>query len=88
MTTNEYIEIKRGNGRARLSLQQVQHILDCISADYSNSELCAVLDLFVADNDRKEREEETRRIEEGLKQQMFEDEIKGHQEVKERTSDD
>lgn len=55
---NEQIEIKWRDRRIYLPLQQVQHIVNGISTDLTNSELCSMLDLFVADNDRKDNQAE------------------------------
>lgn len=53
---NDTIEIKWRDRRVYLSLQQVQQIISGISADYLNHELCSMLDMFIADNDRKDEE--------------------------------
>ena len=60
---NDTIEIKWRDCRVYLSLQQMQQIISGISADYTNNELCSMLDLFIADNDRKSEEANIRTFE-------------------------
>lgn len=56
---NDTIEIKWRDRRVYLSLQQMQQIIGGISADYLNHELCSMLDMFIADNDRKSEQAST-----------------------------
>jgi len=62
---NEQVEIGFNwrDGRIYLSLQQVQQVLNGISADYTNNELCSMLNMFVIDNNRKaeQADEEVKR---------------------------
>lgn len=52
---NESIEIKWRDSRIYLSLQQMQQIINGINSDYLNSELCSMLDLFVANNNSEDK---------------------------------
>ncbi len=71
---NESIEIRWRDRRVYLSLQQMQQIINGISSDYTNNELCSMLDLFIADNDRKseeaDRETLSRQVEQEQQQEM------------------
>ena len=67
--TDAKLEIKWRGETIYVSLSQVQQILDGIYSDYSNSELWAMLDMFVSDFHR----EAIRATEEGLIRQMQHD---------------
>lgn len=56
MNNEQRITINWRNREVSIPLFQMQQILDSLSADFTNNECSAMLDMFVADNDSKENQ--------------------------------
>ena len=76
--TNERITIQWRNETVRVSLFQMQQVINGISSDYTNTELSAMLDMFVRVTKNQDEQIKTEQAERNA----------GHQNEVERRSDD